>query len=79
MMLGMTNTPGFMPWLRTQVKADNAIGDLARDVVRDPDWPSRGSLETQRAYLEERDANPRAIDTLERAWSVFVAARGSDA
>jgi hypothetical protein len=72
-MLGMTNTHGFMPWLRTQAKEDNAIGDLARDVMRDPDWPSRGSLETQRAYLEERGAIPRAIETLERAWSVFMA------
>ncbi|MEU2757563.1 YozE family protein [Streptomyces albidoflavus] len=64
-------TKGFTPWLKTHAKEQNAIGDLARDVAADPNWPSRRQLEGQREYLEELGAVPRAIETLERAWKIY--------
>ncbi|RST04603.1 hypothetical protein EF910_16500 [Streptomyces sp. WAC07149] len=69
----MAKHQSFTTWLKTHRKDDSAIGDLARDVSADPDWPSRRGLSGQIAYLEERGAIPAAIDTLERAWEAYDA------
>lgn len=37
----MAKHQSFTTWLKTHRKDDTAIGDLARDVAADPDWPSR--------------------------------------
>ncbi|WP_407838495.1 YozE family protein [Streptomyces sp. DSM 116496] len=70
---GMSRTQGFTSWLKTHAKDQSAIGDLARDVAADPDWPSRRQLSGQREYLEERGAIPAAVETLERAWELYEA------
>jgi hypothetical protein len=67
----------FTVWLKTHVDQSSAIGDLARDVSRDPDWPARRGLPDQRAYLEERGAIPAAIEALESAWSRYEAYRAA--
>ncbi|KOG51093.1 hypothetical protein ADK75_17060 [Streptomyces virginiae] len=69
----MSRTQGFTSWLKTHAKDQNAIGDLARDVAADPDWPSRRQLSGQREYLEERGAIPAAVETLELAWELYEA------
>ncbi|MFB8085030.1 YozE family protein [Streptomyces sp. NPDC055992] len=69
----MTRNPGFTTWLKAHVKDQSAIGDLARDVAADPDWPSRRELSGQRKYLEERGAIPAAVETLESAWELYEA------
>ncbi|MBM7054557.1 MULTISPECIES: YozE family protein [Streptomyces] len=69
----MAQKPSFTAWLKTHKKDQNAIGDLARDVAADPDWPSRRQLSGQREYLEERGAIPAAVATLERAWELYEA------
>lgn len=69
----MAQNPSFTTWLKTHKKDQNAIGDLARDVAADPDWPSRRQLSGQREYLEERGAIPAAVETLERAWELYEA------
>ncbi|MFD7999699.1 YozE family protein [Streptomyces mirabilis] len=61
----------FTAWLKTHADQDNAMGDLARDVSRDPEWPSRKGLPGQHTYLEERGAISAAIETLERAWTQY--------
>ncbi|WP_062214345.1 YozE family protein [Streptomyces sp. NBRC 109706] len=67
----MPKPKSFTAWLKTHAGQSNAIGDLAKDVAADPDWPSRKGLAGQRDYLEERGAIPAAIETLERAWSQY--------
>ncbi|GHF91881.1 YozE family protein [Streptomyces filamentosus] len=67
----MTRSQSFTTWLKRHVKDDNAIGDLARDVAADPNWPSRMQLKGQREYLESLGAIPAAVATLERAWSLY--------
>lgn len=67
----MAQTQSFTAWLKTHVKADTAVGDLARDVSSDPDWPSGKQLKGQREYLEARGALPAAVTTLERAWALY--------
>ncbi|WP_411069384.1 YozE family protein [Streptomyces sp. cmx-4-25] len=67
----MTRSQSFTTWLKRHAKDDNAIGDLARDVAADRDWPSRMRLKGQREYLENRGASRAAVATLERAWSLY--------
>ncbi|WP_326679918.1 YozE family protein [Streptomyces sp. NBC_01237] len=71
----MTRNRNFTSWLKTHSKAESAIGDLARDVAADPDWPSRQRLNGQRGYLEDRGAIPAAVETLERAWELYESQR----
>ncbi|OMI87844.1 hypothetical protein BSZ07_20550 [Streptomyces sp. M1013] len=63
----------FTAWLKTHADHRTAIGDLARDVSNDPDWPSHKGRQGQLDYLEERGAIDAAIETLERAWSQYEA------
>ncbi|MFD6027003.1 YozE family protein [Streptomyces griseoluteus] len=63
----------FTAWLMTHADQRTAIGDLARDVSSDPDWPSRKGRQGLLDYLEERGAIDAAIETLERAWSQYEA------
>ena len=71
----MPKPKSFTAWLKTHADQRNAIGDLARDVSADPDWPSRKGRQEQLDYLEERGAIDAAIETLERAWTQYEAYR----
>ncbi|MGW5197177.1 YozE family protein [Streptomyces spiralis] len=53
------------------------MGDLARDVANDPEWPSRRGRSGQRAYLEECGAIPAAIEMFEDAWVRYEAYRAA--
>ncbi|MBE3597759.1 MAG: hypothetical protein IMX02_02800 [Limnochordaceae bacterium] len=60
---------GFTGWLRRQWRRDDPVGDLARDVRLDPDWPGRARRpQTYRRYLEQCGACEGALRALERAW-----------
>lgn len=65
----------FHRWLEQQLKRNDAVGDLARDVKGDRKFPiaegSRGALE---AYLERSSAVPEAIRAFREAWREFEAA-----
>ncbi|MFF9865413.1 YozE family protein [Streptomyces sp. NPDC013953] len=69
----MPDPKNFTTWLKTHVDHRTAIGDLARDVSGDPDWPSHKGRQGQLDYLEERGAIDAAIETLESAWSQYEA------
>ena len=59
----------FLVWLAQQARRDDPVGDCARDMLDDPDWPqSATTFETARAYLEGVSASPKAIDALRLAW-----------
>ena len=55
---------------RLYVDANNAIGDLARDVARDPSWPSGGPRRTRR-HMEDLGACEDALTTHDRAWDEY--------
>lgn len=60
----------FLEWLPRQKWRRDAIGDLARDTLRDRQWPPPGkpSRAKLRAHLEASDAIPEAVATLDAAW-----------
>lgn len=62
----------FSRWLRRQRRRDDAVGDLARDVREDPDWPGR-TLRTMHNYLLDVGACDGANDALHAAWAEWSA------
>jgi uncharacterized protein YozE (UPF0346 family) len=66
----------FLVWLAQQARRDDPVGDCARDMLDDPDWPPTATtFETARAYLESVKASPKAIEALREAWSEWGRAR----
>jgi hypothetical protein len=60
----------FLEWLARQTWRRDAVGDLARDVRLDFEWPPTGKVSRARlrAHLEAREAIPEAIVALDTAW-----------
>ncbi|MER7693183.1 YozE family protein [Streptomyces sp. NPDC097610] len=73
----MVKPKSFTAWLKTQTDRNSDIGDLARDVANDPNWPSRKGRSGQRAYLEECGSIPAAIEMFEDARVRYEAYRAA--
>lgn len=58
----------FNQWLSNQTTRRDPIGDLARDVKTDSEWPSRKTLAGLQSYLEKQHAGEGAIKALKAAW-----------
>ena len=59
----------FLVWLAQQARRDDPVGDCARDMLDDPDWPPTATtFEAARAYLESVHASRQAIAALREAW-----------
>ncbi|AWK09973.1 hypothetical protein DDQ41_14880 [Streptomyces spongiicola] len=70
----MSNEPSnFRAWLMRHVGEQSAIGDLARDVRDDAEWPEGEpeSFELYNEYLDSMNACEGALDALEKAWSRY--------
>lgn len=69
---------GFTRWLCRQWRRDDPVGDLARDVRQDPDWPSRArTLAAYERYLVECGACDGAVRALRRAWHEWLDAEAA--
>ena len=67
---------GFRAWLLQFRRDESALGDLARDVLADPDWPrGPGSLARFEAHLEDAGACDEAAGALREAWARYERAR----
>ena len=59
----------FLVWLAQQARRDDAVGDCARDMLDDPDWPATATtFESARVYLASVHASDRALAALREAW-----------
>ena len=63
----------FSEWLKQFAGQQNAIGDLARDVLRDRTAPTLNSRQDWRLHLNDRNACDGALDVFERAWAKYLA------
>lgn len=65
-------SPSFYAWLTRQVDRDEPIGDLARDVVDDRDFP-RGlhTLPELLDHLRFKRADTCVQEVAEEAWDAF--------
>jgi uncharacterized protein YozE (UPF0346 family) len=74
----MSNEPSdFRAWLMRHVDEQSAIGDLARDVRDDAEWPEGApeTFELYNEYLDSMNACEEALGALEKAWSRYDAIR----
>jgi len=66
----------FTAWLRRQRRSNDRVGDLARDVVIDDNWPRGRTLTRLDAYLVEVPACDAARVSLRVAWDEYRAGAG---
>ena len=65
--------PAFSTWLAKQQERDDPIGDLAKDVQRDPDRPgARAQYPGWVNHLQAKQASGAAMDALQRAWQEYT-------
>ena len=69
----------FSEWLKQFSGQQNAIGDLARDVLRDRTAPALNGRQEWRLHLDSRNACDGALDAFERAWKRYAAEVKRDA
>jgi uncharacterized protein YozE (UPF0346 family) len=63
----------FWQWIRKQRKRDDAVGDIARDILADPTWPRRAwKLTTLMEYLESYAASPAAVRAFALAYGEWM-------
>lgn len=68
----------FTRWLAGHADDESAIGDLARDVARDSEWPADADLDAYREHLQSAaglyEGSP-AMVTLAEAWEAYTNGR----
>ena len=64
----------FSDYLLGQRGRNDAVGELARDAARDPEWPKRRGLSFNRLrnYLLVNNACQSAIDALQCVWDEYA-------
>ncbi len=61
----------FRVWIRQFIDHNNAIGDLARDINDDSNFPKKNDYNTLLVYLKDHDACDDAIQTLKESWQQY--------
>jgi hypothetical protein len=61
----------FSRWLKNQAGRDDPVGDLARDALRDKDFPKGASLKGVLRHLLLHNACDGALRALDRAYKEF--------
>jgi uncharacterized protein YozE (UPF0346 family) len=68
----------FWQWINQQKERDDAVGDIARDIIADPTWPRRSwKLTTLMYYLESYAASPNAVRAFAQAWGEWHKGEGA--
>lgn len=61
----------FKAWLVSQTKRVDPVGDLARDVRRDPTWPPTQDMMRLRHHMRKRGAAESALAALAQAYGEY--------
>jgi uncharacterized protein YozE (UPF0346 family) len=61
----------FKAWLMLQMKRDDPVGDLARDVRKDRTWPITQDMAKLRQYMVKRGSIQKTLTALDRAYSEY--------
>jgi len=61
----------FKAWLMLQMKREDPVGDLARDVLKDRTWPRTQDTVKLRQHMVKRSAIESALLALDRAYSEY--------
>lgn len=63
----------FVKWLLSHKGDNSPLGDLARDVSSDANFPNTQALGEMLEYLEDNGACDGAIKALKTAWMTYTA------
>jgi uncharacterized protein YozE (UPF0346 family) len=64
----------FIEWLVRQAYRDDPVGDIARDMLDDPQWPRHGRILADfSVYLGSVGASELALQALQQAWDEWSA------
>ena len=63
----------FAKWIMRYKEDNSPIGDLARDISDDKDFPKTKSKKKILEYLESKDACDGAISAFISAWEAYTA------
>jgi uncharacterized protein YozE (UPF0346 family) len=69
--------PSFYQWLQSQGDRDDIVGDFAKDVVQDADFPKDAALDAMIGYLRTSFAPKLVIGALETAYAAYLKKTGS--
>jgi uncharacterized protein YozE (UPF0346 family) len=61
----------FKAWLGLQMKRDDPVGDLSREVLKDRTWPPTQDMVKLRKYLMKKGAVEKTLSALDRAYSEY--------
>ena len=61
----------FLEWIREQSDRDDPIGDLSKDIKRDPTNNLDDDKDAWMGHLALSGACPEAIEALEQAWNEY--------
>ena len=61
----------FKAWLMLQMKREDPVGNLARDVHQDRTWPATQDMVKLRQYLAKRGSAGNAGSALDQAYSDY--------
>jgi len=67
------NKKTFYQWMRLQKNRNDMIGDLAKDILMDNDFPKyiRSSYMKIEKYLELKNASNNVINSFKIAWEEY--------
>ncbi len=69
----------FTKWLLQYQREATAIGDLARQVARDPEWMDPPSLTALESQLSGAGCSGTVLETARRAWRRYASDAGGRA
>lgn len=62
----------FVIWCKEQVKRNDAVGDIARDIVADEEFPATGLIAVMVGHIKKYpNHSDKAIDALKKAWAEY--------
>jgi len=66
----------FVAWCKEQTKRDDAVGDIAKDIVTDKEWPATGLIAVMVGHIKKHpNYSDKAIDALKQAWTEYRATK----
>ncbi len=66
----------FTRWLLQYQKEATVVGDLARQVARDPEWTDPATLAALESQLLGAGCPPAVVDVARRAWRRYASDAG---
>lgn len=71
----MTKPYRFKEWLAFFISVDLPIGDLAKDVAKDKNFPDVQDRQKIYDYMKNTNASRAALDTFEDVWKFYIKTR----